>query len=244
MLQEKSAGVVNVRILFLKKRFVLGIFVIIMLIITSIVFVSNIFQKTVPTISPIYIGNTKERAVALMVNVDWGEDVLPDMLNIFQANNIKVTFFITGRFAKNFPDIVKKIAAEGHEIGNHGYSHPHPDKISKEKNKEEIIITEKIFKDLGIISRPIFAPAYGEHKQHVVDAAHELGYKTLMWTVDTVDWQNPSPNTIIQKIIKRADNGALILMHPKKCTLDALPNIIKSLVKEKFVFKKVTEIIQ
>lgn len=233
------------RVIFLKKRYLIGLFVIIVLIISSITFLNSVTNKEeVPTISPIYIGNTNEKAVALMINVDWGEDIIPDMLKVLEKNEIKATFFITGRFAKKFPETILQISSKGHEIGNHGYSHPHPNNISKEKNKEEITNTEKVFTELGIDIVKIFAPAYGEHKKHVLQAADEIGYKTIMWTADTIDWQDPSPNTILQRIIKRADNGALILMHPKKCTLIALPNIIKTLNKEQYKFKTVTEIIQ
>jgi len=65
-----------------------------------------------------------------------------------------------------------------------------------------------------------------------------------MWTLDTVDWKDPAPRTIIDKIVSKADNGALILMHPKKCTLEALPEIIDSLRAKEFTFKVVSEILQ
>jgi len=71
-----------------------------------------------PTLNPIYIGDTKEKAVALMFNVDWGEEVIPEILTVLEEKEVKATFFITGRFAKKFPELVKTIAHAGHEIGN------------------------------------------------------------------------------------------------------------------------------
>lgn len=194
-------------------------------------------------INPIYIGDTQEKAVALMFNVDWGEEIIPGLLDVLKEKQVKATFFISGRFAKKFPEITLKIAKEGHEIGNHGYSHPHPNKINLEQNINEIIVTEKAFQELKINIARIFAPPYGEHGKIVLQAADSLGYKTIMWTLDTIDWQDPSPEVILRRILPKADHGALILMHPKECTLRALPTLIDSLQKEGYHFKKVTEII-
>ena len=229
-------------IFFLRKKHIL-LFII---LISVLVFVSMICfkEKGVPTVNPIYLGNTKDKAMSFTINVDWGEDVLPSMLAVFRNKNVKATFFITGRFARKFPETVQLIAKEGHEIGNHGYSHPHADSLSLEQNKKEIGDTEKILRDLGITVSKIFAPPYGEHKPHVVAAAEALGYKTIMWTADTVDWQNPSAEVIKQRILAKADNGVIVLMHPKKCTLDALPGLIDSLKEKGFSLKTVSEIIQ
>ncbi len=225
------------RILYFASGIILALFILYNLF-------SHFIINTTPVLNPIYIGNTEEKALSLMVNVDWGEDVLPDMLNVFKSKNVKATFFVTGKFAEKFPQLVQDIAEQGHEIGNHGYSHPHPDKLSVEDNKNQITTTEKIFQDLNISYSNIYAPPYGEHKDHVIKAAESLGYKTVLWTVDTIDWKEPAPETIQQKVISKADNGILVLMHPKKCTLQALPVIIDELHKKDFVFKTVTEIIQ
>jgi len=113
-----------------------------------------------------------------------------------------------------------------------------------EQNKNEIIKTEQVLSELKVEVSKLFAPPYGEHRQHVLDAAASLGYKTIMWTIDTLDWQEPSPETIIKKVVSRADNGALILTHPKKCTVAALPSIIDALRAQGFSFKTVSSIIQ
>lgn len=197
-----------------------------------------------PVINPIYIGNTAEKAVALMVNVDWGEEIIPQMLQVFKDNEVKATFFVTGRFAKKFHEAVLLIVADGHEIGNHGYAHPHPDRISPEDNIKDIATTEEVFLEHHIPFSKLYAPPYGEHKEHVLQAAESLGYRTIMWTADTVDWQNPAPETIVQRIVSKADNGALVLMHPKECTLQALPVLLAKLREQEFAFKTVSEILQ
>jgi len=228
-------------ILVRKKIISFSLIVLVLLLIGS--FLHSYFQKDVQTIQPIYIGNTSEKAVALMVNVDWGEDLIPGLLKIMEEKKVTATFFITGRFAKKYPEIIRQIAAAGHEIGNHGYAHPHPDQLSLEQNKKELTDTENVFKDLQIAYAKIFASPYGEHGDNVLQAANELGYQVIMWTLDTVDWQNPSPGMILERILPRADNGSLILMHPKECTVQALPDLIDALQKDGFAFKKVSEII-
>lgn len=231
-------------VIFIKKRPLM--YIIIFFLILGLLYTAGklFFNTAVPTINPIYIGDTNQKALALMVNVDWGDDILPAMLEVFKNKGVKATFFISGRFAKNYSQLVAAISFDGHEIGNHGYSHPHPDRLSIEGNEKEIISTEDVFKSINIKWSKLFAPPYGEHKEHVVKAAENQGYKTIMWTLDTIDWKDPAPQTIIDKIVKKADNGSLILMHPKKCTLDALPNIIDSLKAKEFSFVTVSEIIQ
>lgn len=238
----KGGGIVLV--FYCKKRHLFYGLLVAALLLVLIVFALLIEKNEVPVVSPIYIGDTGQKAVSLMVNVDWGEELIPRMLEIFREKQVKTTFFITGRFAAKFPDTVKNIAAEGHEIGNHGYSHPHADNIGLEENKNEILRTEKIFNELGIKSSKLFAPPYGEHKPHVLEAAESLGYRTIMWTVDTIDWQDPPPEKIIERVIKKADNGVLVLMHPKECTIKALATMIEELRKQEFNIKIVSELIQ
>ncbi|MFY9175362.1 MAG: polysaccharide deacetylase family protein [Peptococcia bacterium] len=202
-----------------------------------------VWPQADPVVNPIYYGDTNQQAVALMINVDWGEKVLPEMLDILKSKEVKATFFITGRFADKFPELVQRISQEGHEIGNHGYSHPHVDKLSVADNEKEISRTEEEFNKLEINYSKIFAPPYGEHKEQVLEAAANLGYKTIMWTADTIDWQDPPPETIVKRVLGKADNGALVLMHPKECTLSALPAVIDGLQAREFQLKKVTEIL-
>ena len=200
-------------------------------------------QEVVHVMEPIYQGSVDKKEMALAINVDWGEDILPEMLDIFTKEKVYATFFVTGRFAEKFPESVKKIEKDGHEIGNHGYSHGHPDQTGFLENQEQIKKTEEA---LGaIVAKPakLFAPPYGECSPKVVEAAEKLGYKTIMWTVDTVDWRGGSPQQIAKKVVSNAQNGAIVLMHPKEVTVEALPIMIKELKKQGYKFKKISQII-
>lgn len=192
---------------------------------------------------PIYQGKGDQKEIALTVNVDWGEEYIPKMLDVFETKGAKVTFFLSGKWVEKNPDVAKKIKEAGHEIGNHGYSHPHPDNLSIQENIEEIKKTEKVIKETLGVTTNLFAPPYGEKKEHVVQAASQIGYKTIYWSLDTIDWQNPKPATIVERIVPRAFNGAIVLMHPKEPTVLALPEIIHKLQEQEYKFVTISQII-
>jgi len=237
------------KIIFLRRRNIFlilgGIMVLLILI---LLFINLLKDSTAPTmqVDPIYQGNKDKPCVALTINVDWGEDIIPNMLDILDAKGVKATFFITGRFAAKFPEIVKIINDKNHDIGNHGYSHPHPDKISVEKNLEELKKTHDILKEITQKDISLFAPPYGERGSNCLQAAQQAGYKTILWTADTIDWQEPPPsvNTLVNRVTgKKLTNGTIVLMHPKPHTLEALPVIIDVIINKGYQIQKVSEII-
>lgn len=195
---------------------------------------------------------TEQKAIALTFNVDWGEEQLPGILKALEQYNAKATFFLTGRWAKNHPELVRTIAGAGHQIENHGYSHPHPDRLSVAANKEEIKKTEKVIESIIGYKTRYYAPPYGEKEKPGVQAASELGYVTVLWTLDTVDWRPEStPEIIAQRIVNPAvrfgvkpdKRGAIVLMHPKENTVKALPMILKSLQGQGFQFNRLEQLI-
>lgn len=160
-------------------------------------------------------------------NVDWGEEIIPDMLKVFEEKNIKVTFFVTGRWAEKNTDLLRQMYAAGHEIQSHGYSHALCSDISSEKVAEEIEKTEKAIIDAISIKPNYFAPAAGDYDARTVEISEQLGYRMVLWTSDTIDWRaDSSASVIVQRIMSKPLDGAIILMHPKPETLKALPNLI------------------
>lgn len=213
-------------------------------------------QKVVGSVAnlptPIEQVKTEKKVMALTINVDWGGEFLPGILDALDKYNAKATFFLTGRWAKNNPEVVKEIQARGHAIENHGYSHPHPDQISISANQEEILKTERILQEITGTKTKYYAPPYGERGASGLKAAENLGYTTILWTLDTVDWRPESTPEIITKRIvdpavrfgiKPTREGAIVLMHPKENTVKALPNILGQLSNEGFQFITVNELI-
>lgn len=186
---------------------------------------------------------TQDKVIALTINVDWGEEYISGILESLDNHDAKATFFVTGRWAKNNPEMIKVMASKGHQIENHGYYHSHPDRLPVEKTKEEIIATEKVIMDLIGKKTNYYAPPYGERGPNGLKAASDLGYVTVLWTLDTIDWRSDStPGLITERIlepkvrhgVKPEKKGAIVLMHPKENTLKALPYILLSLKNEGF----------
>lgn len=201
---------------------------------------------------PIEQVKTDQKIMALTINVDWGEEYIPAILKELEKGKTHVTFFVTGRWAKKNPDLLKEIFSRGHQIENHGYSHPHPDQLSVGANREEISKTESIIEEITGKKTHLYAPPYGEKGAAGLRAAHELGYQTILWTLDTVDWRpESSPEIIAQRIINPAvrygikpnKSGAIVLMHPKENTVKALPTILKHLTLEGYIFQTLDELI-
>jgi len=175
-------------------------------------------------------GPETDPAIALMINVDWGDEFIEPMLDVFRRFGVSATWFLTGRWAKRTPELARRIADAGHEIGNHGSSHAMPSAMSPEEVRRFILEAEDVLAEVTGQKTTLFAPPGGDHNRETVAAAAELGYKTVLWTIDTVDWQRPAPSAIIDRVVGRAGNGALVLMHPTQPTLEALPNILDQLI--------------
>jgi probable sporulation protein (polysaccharide deacetylase family) len=216
---------------------------IILLVLGLLIFNYLYLQPAIPTteISPIYQGSNDKKHISFAINVDWGEEFIPEMLSIFDQHQIRCTFFLTGRWTDKFPDIAKEISDKSHEIGNHGYKHDSPNKMSLEEVKRDIQKTEEIIKSVTGRETKLYAPPSGEREEHVLRAAHELSYKTVLWSIDTIDWQRPQPDIIMKRILDKAHNGAIVLMHPTEPTIKALSKTISELKNQGFVFTTVSE---
>lgn len=182
--------------------------------------------------APIYRGHPKKEMTALLINVSWGEEYIPKMLKTLKEEKVKASFFIEGKWAKKHPDLVKMIADEGHLIGNHAYSHPDMAKITQQEMTYQIAETNTILEAM-IGKKPIwFAPPSGSFNQVVVDKADQEGMHTILWTVDTIDWKNPTVSVMVKRIEEKVHPGATILMHPTRAASAGLPEMIR-LIKEK-----------
>ena len=203
--------------------------------------VLNVFSST--DSSPYYHGDTTRNNISLMINVYWGTEYIEPMLEILKEKGAKCTFFVGGMWASKNAELLNKIVADGHEIGNHGYYHKDHDKISEEKNREEIYQTHEIVKALSGVEMNLFAPPSGAFNQTTLEVASEMGYVTIMWTKDTIDWRDKDTSLIYSRAIKNPQNGDLILMHPTKNTLEALPDIIDFYQSSNFNVTTVSETI-
>lgn len=188
-------------------------------------------------------GDGKTTKVAITCNVDWGEDVLPDMLETLKKQDTKITFFVSGKWANKNPDLLRKMYLQGHEIQSHGYSHKLCSKISKEETKTEILKTEEAIEKLIGQKPVVFAPPSGDYNGDTVQLCRELGYRLSLWSADTIDWRPGSDAEVIKaRVLKKDLHGGIILMHPKEETAKALPSLLSELSKKGFQVVPLSEL--
>lgn len=194
-------------------------------------------------LAPVYRGRPEKNEVALTINVAWGQDYLPALLRILKEHKVHVTFFVQGDWAEKFPRLVEQMAADGHEIGSHGYSHPHMAVMSDAEIAAEISRTGTILKSITGQEPSLFAPPYGELTRQILFTAARLGYRTSLWSCDTIDWRGEPPDVILARFQKRVTAGAIVLMHPTPATVQALPSMLDYIEKQGWTPVTVTKLI-
>lgn len=202
-----------------------GVLLFIVLVIGAVCFLPSAAAVSAPA-GKVYDRGTKQ-AVSLMINVYWGTDIVEGMLDLFQEQGVRVTFFVGGCWADDNVPTVRRMAEEGHEVGSHGYFHREHDKLSFRENVEEIG-TSIEFLSL-VTGKPVslFAPPSGAYSGDTLRAAESLGLKTVLWSRDTVDWRDKDVSLCYTRATKDISGGELILMHPMEHTLKALPKILQ-----------------
>ncbi len=182
--------------------------------------------------APIYRGHPEKNMVAFLINVSWGTEYIPKILKTLKTHDIKATFFIEGKWAKENKEVVQMIYEQGHLIGNHAYNHPDMATLSEADIQRQIDDTNAIIEAI-IKERPrYFAPPSGSYTDKVVEYAHDADMETILWTVDTIDWKNPSVSVMINRVMSKLHPGAMILMHPTSSVAQGLDSLIKQIKEE------------
>ncbi|MDA7428609.1 polysaccharide deacetylase family protein [Primorskyibacter aestuariivivens] len=169
----------------------------------------------------------------------------PRLLDMLRERNIKATFYLIGNRVVTWPEIAKRIADEGHEIGNHSWSHPFLNKLGNTHVLNEIDkTTMAIWNATG---RPpvTFRPPYGAFTRAQRTWLHK-GRKlpTVLWSVDPADWRRPGASVVARRILKHSHKGAIILSHDiHRGTIDAMPGTLDGLAKRGMRFVTVSQIL-
>lgn len=192
---------------------------------------------------PYYSGKSTSK-LSLMINVYWGTEYLGPMLDILAKYNVKTTFFVGGSWAVGNTETLKRIHEEGHELGNHGYYHKDHSKLDAAYNRKEISDTHAAVKDITGVDMTVFAPPSGAFADQTLSVATELGYRTVMWTRDTVDWRDHDTELIYKRATRDIKGGDLILMHPTENTLAALERIIQAAFTANLRIAPVSEVLE
>ncbi len=188
---------------------------------------------------PIYSVETGEKVVSITFDSAWSTDDLGEILTILKSHNCVATFFVEGNWAENNPDAVKKIHNEGHILGNHGENHKHMTQLSEYEMLEEIKGCHQIIKEQTGIDMTLFRAPYGDYNETVVAKAKELGYSTIQWDVDSLDWKDYGVESIIHTVCNHENliNGSIILLHNgTKYTAQALDQLLSNLEGQGYSF--------
>lgn len=165
---------------------------------------------------------------------DGPSNFTPHLLDMLKDYGIPATFFMLGSNARRLPGVVRRVAAEGHEIGNHTFSHPNLHRLSLEQQKEQIGLTESIFREIGVTSL-YMRPPYGNYDERTIAILKEHGLKLIMWSMDSNDWKSlPADYSKLRStrgtIYENGNLRGVFLFHDiHKSTVDDLPRIIANL---------------
>lgn len=195
---------------------------------------------------PIYCVDTKEKVISMTFDVAWGNEDMEEILRILKKEKVKATFFFSGEWISKYSEDVKKIYKEGHDVGNHGDHHKYMTKLSKEEQRAEIRGAGDKAKSVLNMSIDLFRPPYGDYNEEVIKTAEEMGYYSVQWSIDSLDWMDLGTENIIHKVCehKALEPGAIILMHTgTKYTKEALGPIIRNLKKKGYRFVPVSKMI-
>ncbi|MGM0409739.1 MAG: polysaccharide deacetylase family protein [Bacillota bacterium] len=173
----------------------------------------------------------------------------PKILDILAKNNVRATFFLLGENVERHPKIAKRIKNEGHQIGNHSWSHPNFREMESNIviDKEIIPTSERINKATGEFPR-LLRPPFGAINDQTIEILKEKNWKIVNWSIDSYDWNIPQSNyyEIVNRIQRLHHLGGIILLHNNinnKSTVKALPKLIEFLKEENYEFNIIDELI-
>jgi len=169
------------------------------------------------------------------------------ILDILAEYGIKATFFEVGENVIYYPEAAMRVASEGHEIGNHTYTHPHIKNLNEEQLSEETRRCESAIIEVTGIKPKIFRPPEGVVDSAVKTWADKNGYSVVLWSVDTRDWAGTSVSEMVKNVDNNVRPGSIILMHDyvsrKSHTVEALKKMIPMLLDKGYEFVTVSELL-
>lgn len=178
---------------------------------------------------PVYSVEREDDVVSISFDASWGGEQTLGILDVLDEYDVKATFFLVGIWVEKYPELVKEIAARGHEIGNHSATHPHMTKISEAKMREELETMSSQLEQLTGTRPTLFRPPYGDYNDRVVTLCRQEGYEVVQWSVDSLDWKNYGVEDVIRKATRNVQKGDIVLFHnDAKYTLAALPTILQA----------------
>lgn len=212
-------------------------------------FSSAAYESGTPAEKSVYSSHSNERNKIALTFDDGPHPVYtPMILDILKEYGIHATFFMVGTNAERYPELVRRIQREGHEIGNHTYNHANLKKTNTVNIRNEIEHAENAILQIGDQRPKLLRPPGGLYDGRVCDAACALDYDIILWTIDTRDWAHTPSQAIVENVENNIRCGDIILCHDfiggdPSPTPEALRIFIPALLRERYEFVTVSELI-
>lgn len=189
--------------------------------------------------------NITQPVVAMTFDDGPHPSLTPKLLDLLKERNIKCTFFLIGQNVKAYPQIVRRIIAEGHEIGAHTYTHCSLTSRSDAQIRSELQRSEEVLMAAANYRPQLVRPPYGAINTRIKQLMFsEFGYSTIMWSVDPQDWRRPGVSVVTSRLVNGARPGAIMLAHDiHPPTLQAMPAMFDQLLAKGFQFVTVSQLL-
>jgi len=188
---------------------------------------------------------TSQKLIALTFDDGPHGTNTPRLLDILKKRNVKATFYVVGTNSKRYPAILRRMIAEGHEIGNHTMSHGSMTKMSTDQLRRDLSQAHQaIVSATGVAPRTV-RPPYGATNSSIKSLIKsEFGYPSILWSVDPEDWKRPGVSTVTRRLVSGASPGGILLVHDIHApTIDAIPSTLDQLLAQGYRFVTVTQLI-
>ena len=203
-----------------------------------------VFYGNTPRLVPVYSVDRQDKVVSITFDCAWGTEYTDAILNALKVSNVRATFFMVEFWTTKYPEFVKKIDESGCEIGTHSSTHSYMSKLNAEEIKKELTTSSEAIESVTGKKVDLFRAPYGDYDDELIKTASELGYYTIQWDVDSLDWKDLSASDIAMRVINGAKNGSIILMHNNGLhTAEAVPIILETLKNRGYSFVPVGELI-
>lgn len=201
----------------------------------AIVQAQPIVHKNMRKVTEISHGDPHKPMIALTFDDGFDPAISLSVINTLKEKQVKSTFFLKGNWMAAEPTLTQTILNNGNEIGNHSFDHPQFTKLSESRARQEIQDQENILiREHQYLPHPYFRFPYGARNAKMLKLANDMGYTSILWDIDTLDWEM-NRDHVLHEALTKAHNGAIILMHlGKTSTAEALPSMIDELRNKGF----------
>lgn len=203
-----------------------------------------VFYGNTPRLVPIYSVERDDKKVAITFDCAWGTEYTDQILKALEVSEVKATFFTVEFWTEKYGDFVKKISEAGHTVGTHSSTHSYMSKQNAEDIKKELTASSEAIEKITGKKVELFRAPYGDYDDELIKTASSLGYYTIQWDVDSLDWKDLSASDIAMRVINGVKSGSIILMHNNGLhTAEAVPIILETLKNKGYTFVTVDELI-